>query len=200
MKKPKSLNSGTADLRLAIIQTALGCFIEQGYASTAIGDVCRAAEISVGSLYHHFKSKEQLARAVYMEGIKNYQAGYADGLMRSTSAKNGIYHVIRYHLDWISMSPQWAKFLFQYRHAEFMAGTEEDFTLLNNEFNRTTGEWFSKQIRDGKIRKLPPDIYHCLLMGPCQEYAAMYLFGEVKTDIDKAALLIAANAWETLKV
>ena len=74
MKKTKSLHSGTADLRIRIIKTALSCFIEKGFAATGIGDICKKSDISVGSLYHHFKSKEQLAGAVYIEASRDNHA------------------------------------------------------------------------------------------------------------------------------
>ena len=200
MKKPKSLHSGTADLRIKIIKTALSCFVENGFAATGIGDICKKSDISVGSLYHHFKSKEQLAGAVYIEGIKNYQAGFTEGLNKYSLAKDGIFHIVKYHLHWISESPDWAKFLLLYRQAEFMADAEKIFESLNDDFNTSIGEWFRGQIKSGKIQKLPPDVYLSILMGPCQEFAHVYLFGKTITDIEKAGDLIAANIWRALRI
>ena len=33
------------------------------------------ARASIGSIYHHFRSKEQLAAALYVEGLRDYQEG-----------------------------------------------------------------------------------------------------------------------------
>jgi len=192
MKKKKSLHSGTADLRSKIIQIALSCFTENGYIETGIGDISKKSETSIGSLYHHFKSKEQLARAVYIEGIKNYQTGFAEGLNRCLTAKDGIIHIVKYHLKWISEYPDWSKFLLQYRQAGFMEDAEGEFKLINDGFNISIGEWFKAQIKSGKIQKLPPDVYLSILMGPCQEYSRIYLFDKTITDPEKAGDLIAS--------
>jgi AcrR family transcriptional regulator len=40
-------------------------FAERGFAGTSIEDVLRAADVSRGALYHHFRSKEDLFLAVY---------------------------------------------------------------------------------------------------------------------------------------
>ena len=198
MKKTKSIHSGTPDLRLKIIGNALSCFIEKGYAAAGIGDVCERSKVSVGSLYHHFKSKEQLARSVYMEGIRNYQAGFAAGLPVSSPAKEGIFHIVTYHLRWVRDHPDWAKFLFQYRHAEFMRDTEDDFKKMNSEFNNAVGSWFARRIKAGELRPLPPEVYFCLLLGPCQEFSRIYLFDETCTDIDTAGRSIAAALWDAV--
>ncbi|HSH30271.1 MAG TPA: TetR family transcriptional regulator [Thiohalobacter sp.] len=44
---------------------ALNLFTEQGYFNTSIRDIVRAASVSTGSLYHHFRGKEGIARSLY---------------------------------------------------------------------------------------------------------------------------------------
>lgn len=199
MKKPKSMHSGTADLRQKIISTALACFTENGYTDTGIGDICSRSGISVGSLYHHFKSKEQLARAIYIEGIKNYQSGFTAGLAECSSAKAGIYHIVKYHLNWVKQSPDYARFLFMYRHAGFMTGSENDITMMNNELHNTTGAWFSEQVKKKEIRKMSVGLYLCLLLGPCQEYSRLYLSGKTGMNMEKEGDEIASIMWKSLR-
>ncbi len=200
MKKTKSLHSGTADLKQRIIQTALLCFIENGYSTTNINEICQKSNISVGSLYHHFKSKEQLAKAVYIEGIKNYQAGFMEELIQTSTARDGIYSIVKYHLKWISKYPDWAKFLFLHRNAEFMDNNEAGLIIVNNEFYNMVSRWLKDQIKSEKIRRIPFDIFLCLLLGPCQEYSRVYLFDKVITDIEKTSSLIASSIWKSLSI
>ena len=46
-----------------ILDAALQVFRSQGYAGSTIDDVCREAELTKGSFFHHFKGKEDLALA-----------------------------------------------------------------------------------------------------------------------------------------
>jgi len=40
-----------------------------------MADIRVRARASIGSIYHHFRSKEQLAAALYVEGLRDYQEG-----------------------------------------------------------------------------------------------------------------------------
>ncbi len=89
MNKQKSIHASTHGRKSDIIRAALACFTEKGYTNTSIEDVCSQSGASVGSLYHHFSSKERLASAVYLEGIRDYQIGLAAELERHEQARTG---------------------------------------------------------------------------------------------------------------
>lgn len=48
-----------------LVRTAHGLFAERGFAGTSIEDIVRAAGVTRGALYHHFKSKTDVFRAVF---------------------------------------------------------------------------------------------------------------------------------------
>jgi TetR/AcrR family transcriptional repressor of nem operon len=49
--------------KAALLDAALLVFRAKGYAATRVEDICEAAELTKGSFFHHFKSKEDLAIA-----------------------------------------------------------------------------------------------------------------------------------------
>ncbi len=51
--------------RALILETALALFREKGFDATTIRDIAARAEISVGSAYHYFPSKEAIVFAYY---------------------------------------------------------------------------------------------------------------------------------------
>jgi AcrR family transcriptional regulator len=51
--------------RAQIIEAALGCFSERGYHATTMDDLVSASGLSKGSLYWHFKSKEDVFLALF---------------------------------------------------------------------------------------------------------------------------------------
>ena len=53
--------------RTAIVDAARARFVEHGFAATTIGEIQSAAEISRGALYHHFRSKDEVFEAVFVE-------------------------------------------------------------------------------------------------------------------------------------
>jgi AcrR family transcriptional regulator len=55
--------------RRGLLKAARKLFGKQGYASTSVDEVVRAAGVTKGALYHHFRDKDDLFRAV-VEQVK----------------------------------------------------------------------------------------------------------------------------------
>lgn len=182
-----------------IIRTALECFNERGYSETTMALIRKLAGASTGSIYHHFRNKDQLAAAVYLAGILDYQRGYIEALEKQRGAKAGITAIVRYHLDWVERNPEWARYLNRMRHAQFMKQSEDDFRRANLEFMSRAGEWFKRQVKAGRLKKLPRAVFSALLMGPIQEYTRMYLAGHSEMDPGQAADYLTKAAWSNLK-
>lgn len=66
----------TTDRRQEILDAALTSFNEKGVAATTVDDVRRLSGASVGSLYHHFGGKDELAQELYVEILRDYQRGF----------------------------------------------------------------------------------------------------------------------------
>ena len=142
MKTPNAIHAASPKRQREIIEAALACFTEKGFPSTSIAEICKKAGASTGSVYHHFKSKGRLAAAIYLEGIRDYQAGMIDALSAQNCAREGIFAIVRYHLVWVKQNPEWARFLFQKRHAEYMDDTEDEMKRLNTVLFQKMAVWF----------------------------------------------------------
>lgn len=200
MRKQGSQNNTTLARQREIIDAALACFTDLGYNETTINAICRRARASTGSVYHHFKSKDQLAGAVYIEGIRDYQNGFIRILEKESDARKGIQSVITYHLTWVRDHPDWSRYLFQMRHADFMGENEDSFYQLNKEFFTRVYRWVEEFMNSGKLKTMPGDIFIFLLLGPCQEFTRQYINGSTRTGIDDAIPLLSEAAWNALGV
>ncbi|MEX2238988.1 MAG: TetR/AcrR family transcriptional regulator [Dehalococcoidia bacterium] len=61
----KSLQSEST--RRELLEVARGLFTERGYADTPLEEIVQRAGVTRGALYHHFKDKEDLFRAVHVD-------------------------------------------------------------------------------------------------------------------------------------
>jgi AcrR family transcriptional regulator len=183
---------------MLIIETALACFTELGLDRTNMEDIQKRSGASTGSIYHHFKSKQQLAAEVYIEGIARYQEGFLPALENSTDAREGIRAAVRYHLSWIEDHPDWARFLFEQRSADFMADRQEEFARLNAYFFGRITLWLGTHVRVGTVRRLPADLYSVFILGPCQEYGRAYLSGRARARPAEIADELAEAVWRSI--
>jgi AcrR family transcriptional regulator len=198
VKRIKATHSQSVKRKKEIIQAALTCFSKLGYTETNMSDICAQAKASTGSLYHHYKSKEQLAAAVYLDGISEYQAGLIKNLEKEQEASRGINSIIRYHITWIVKNQECSQFLFQKRHYSFLEGADEQLNILNKNFFQKIMNWFSHHIEKETVRRLPLDIIIAIVMGPCQEYARLYLSGKTRSKIEPAIRDLSAAVWKAL--
>ena len=65
VKRRQAENS--AATRSALLKIARKLFAERGYADTATEEVVKGARVTRGALYHHFKDKQDLFKAVLHE-------------------------------------------------------------------------------------------------------------------------------------
>ena len=193
-------NATTDARRSDILAAALDCFTRRGYAATAIDDVRRTAGASVGSIYHHFKSKEQLAAALFVEGLRDYQQSLLAELARRTarrSARQGVTLVVDHYLRWVAGHPDWARYLLEMGQAQFIDEARDEIDLLNEHFFGELQAWFEPHRARGELVRLPMTLYLPILVGPSREFARAWLRGG--GDMAQARRVLAEAAWKALR-
>lgn len=199
--RKQGIKQARSELRRSqILQAALDCFSRLGFEETTIEDIRKRSGASSGSIYHHYKSKDELGAAVYLEGLIDYQAGFVEELERHKDAKAGMFAIVRYHLGWVADHPDWARYLFTMRRAEFMTTRETDIKGQNKGFLKRVSSWFKPYIQDGTLRDLHPELYSALIFGPCQEFARHWLAGRMRTKVGEASEQIGRAVWRALAI
>ncbi len=56
----------TTDKKAQLLETGLDLFVKQGIQKTSMAQISEVSEVAVGTIYHHFKSKEELIEGVYL--------------------------------------------------------------------------------------------------------------------------------------
>jgi AcrR family transcriptional regulator len=75
---PKVSDAYKEERRAALLDSALHCFAEKGYAATTIDDIVRHAKVSKGAIYNYFKSKEE----IFLQILENRNDTYFAELRR----------------------------------------------------------------------------------------------------------------------
>jgi AcrR family transcriptional regulator len=185
-----------------ILDAALHLFLERGFGATTLDQILEQSGASVGSFYHHFQSKVEVAAALYLETLESYQTAFLSELRRHPGARAGIEGAVRHHLKWTGHHPELATYLTHCREPEVAEASEARVQELNRAFFEQTGTWLIKHVQDGKVRRLSPSLYYALWMGPSDEFTRLWLLGprprEAK-QLAQAENILASAAWENLK-
>jgi AcrR family transcriptional regulator len=187
------------DRRASILRAALEAFGDRGYAATTIEDVRRRSGASVGSIYHHFGSKEELAGALYVEGLRDYQEGFLAALRAHPGARAGVRAMVEHHLDWVAANRELARYLLGGREAEVRLASEARLREQNRAFFAEVNAWLEGHVERGRLRRLPPDLFYSVLIGPAQEFARHWLAGRTSSTLETAKRTLAGAAWSSLK-
>ena len=195
--EPNNTTSSRGERKLAILAAALAVFSEKGIEATTIDDIRLRSQSSVGSIYHHFGTKEAIAATLFMQGLDGYWTGLIAAVQSAPTARQAIHGLIEAHMGWIVAEPELSRFMFGRRQAVSAAHeqavrqcTAGHFTVLFDALK----PWF----KQGALRRLPFELYSPLLMGPSQELARNWLAGRRKLDPRDAVAELSRAAWLAL--
>jgi AcrR family transcriptional regulator len=183
-----------------ILNAALVLFNANGFTRTGVQDIAYEARASVGSVYHHFENKEDIAAALFVEGMREYQRGLFAALgPHHESAEKAIKGLVRHHLQWVERNRELARFLLTSRTPEVAAASDAELSRMNGAVFRQVREMLDRWVEAGEVRQLPISLLHSIVLGPAQEFARHWVTGGVKESIDKAEPVLAEAAWKAVK-
>ena len=187
------------DRKSSILTAALEVFSEKGIEAATIEDIRQRCQASVGSIYHHFGTKEGIAAALFSRGLDDYWSQLMASAGNQPSAERTIHGLISAHINWITGKPDLARFLFSRRQAVSPAYEQAIRQRTADHFKALFAllkPWF----KQGVLRRLPGDLYAPLMMGPAQEYSRQWLSGRVDLEPRIAIKELSLAAWRSLAV
>jgi TetR/AcrR family transcriptional regulator, repressor for uid operon len=82
-----------AEKRREILKAALERLQQEGLRGTSIADICEAADISPGHLYHYFANKEEILAAIFEDAIASGAREFGE-LIKSSNALSALSAII----------------------------------------------------------------------------------------------------------
>lgn len=190
----RSRATASRERREQILGAALEVFGENGLAGASIQEISRRARASVGSIYHHFGSKESLATALYSQAIADYQRGALEVLETAHDARAGIRGLVVQFLRWVGDHPQLAGLMLSVEHRDLRALAADEVAVLNREFLRHTRAWLRTYLWEGEP-PVPEELYLHAVLGPARSYAGQWVAGRSRVPLEQAASGLADLAW-----
>ncbi len=191
----------TQDKRARIMETALHLFVAEGYFNTNVPRLASAAGVSVGTIYHYFRSKEDVAAALFVRHIGEYRDQLLHALEAAGSLEAAIKTAVRETLIFIERDPEVARFLFFARHDEFISADNTHLRpVARDELNKYMHALLRQGMRDGYLRKIPVQAAIATLMGIPFRYGQLWLEGAYKARPTLMGETLAECTWDALRL
>ena len=165
------------DLRAVILETARHLFASRGYAQTSVHDIRKAAEVSIGAVYHHFDNKEAIARALLGEFTEKLTNALQDIMTRHRSAHDRCLAAMAYLFAMSESFPEAMDFYLFARHREFLTNDAAPFASSSLALLEKMVE---DGIAKGEIRAQSPRIVTACLFGGALRMIRLLLEGEIE--------------------
>lgn len=184
------------DTKELILESALAAFTRLGYDASTIADIRAAAGVSNGSVFHHFGSKEGIAEALYLDGIRRYQQGLLAVLERHRAdAASGVRAVVRFHLEWVEAHRDLARFLFDIGRPDWRGAQSAAIRAANEAFAAGVAAWLRPHVDKRRLKPLPAEVFAACVIGPAQLVSRAWIAGLRKARPRTYARALADAAW-----
>jgi AcrR family transcriptional regulator len=157
-----------------IISVALDLFVKKGYAATKVSDIAKAANMSVGLLFHYFESKEKLLEELTNIGLQGTQMPLQ---MEYLDELNFFEKFTSQLIAYMQEQPITAKmfvFMAQMQRTEGIPENIKETALSVNTIKKSV-EIIKAGQKKGIIRKGNPmalsNAYWCSIQGIAEQYA-----------------------------
>jgi AcrR family transcriptional regulator len=193
-------SAGTASTKQRIMAAALKLFVEQGYFNTNVPDLSKLSRCSVGSIYHTFKNKEEIAACLYAESIAAFRQALAGSIEKHTKAEDVIKSIVVSFMTFAEVNHQLSRYIWLCRHNEFLDKITSHPTSVG--FDKL-GRKLTKCIRSAEKEKiilhLPARILWSIIFGIPLAYVRDWLDGFNPEPPTKVAETIADSVWRSLR-
>jgi AcrR family transcriptional regulator len=185
-----------------ILKAGLELFLKHGVGATTVGEILERSGSSIGSFYHHFGGKADVAAALYLETLDAYKRSFLSEVHKHARARDGTEAAVRWHLRWTAANPDLASYLAHCREPEVTTLSEARAQQINQAFYEELSEWLRPHFEAGEMKKLPADIYFALWMGPAIEFTRLWLMSSERDPrrLTRAESVLANAGWAALRV
>lgn len=139
----RTTTTTSVSVRDRILGAAMHLFVDQGYHVTTIPDIVRESGTSIGAVYHHFGSKEQLARELHQQVIAEFMRFADDEVLSQSTARERIHAYTRLLFRLTEERPYFVAYLL---HARPRVVVDDNLTVCSREGLEVTNDI----VRDGK--------------------------------------------------
>ncbi|MFI9047106.1 TetR/AcrR family transcriptional regulator [Streptomyces sp. NPDC053427] len=194
MSPKQQRGEATVDL---LLDAALRVFAAEGEQGITVGAVTRASGVSLGSLYHHFGSIDNLVGALTHRWLSRLLGELASSLHGARTARTGIRALVRTYLTFIQEHRDAALLLHSSLADRYGMAQGKELRDAQEARLSAFAQWVQPRVESGELAPLPLPLIESLALGPVVGVARRWLSG-VDVDLGEAARILPDRIWRSL--
>ncbi|MBW2100456.1 MAG: TetR/AcrR family transcriptional regulator [Deltaproteobacteria bacterium] len=183
------------DRKELILNIALDLFTQWGYFNTTVHDIQRASNVSIGSIYHHFKNKEGIAKALFDRLVAQMDTAIEGILRTHESTYRRSLAIITYLFELAKETPQSMQYILYARHREFMP--DEKPICSSRPFEKIKA-MVREGIEKGEIRPMDPTVASACLFGGAIRLIHLHLDRVLEKELPAYLEEVFESAWRSV--
>lgn len=160
--------SRSSDTRNRIVAAAQELFLNKGFDGTSVAEVCRAAGVSNGALFHQFPTKEDLGFAVYTLVRREFWNRVMAAMLAPDDPLDGIEAAVRAAFAFQLEEPGSAAFMFDVSGSKWIEAFAKQSQEVHDVVSGRGQAWAAPHIAAGRLPPVPPDVFVALASGAPQ--------------------------------
>lgn len=135
-----------------VLRAAAYLFHKQGYARTTVRELAQVIGIQSGSLFHHFKSKDDILCAVMEEAIIYNLQQMHDAVAKSPNAEEQLRGLIQAELESINGNTSKAMAVLVYEWKSISTAQQEPLLAMRQEYESLWLQVLDQLKQEGKLK------------------------------------------------
>lgn len=178
-----------------ILSATLKLFSNKGYFNTSVHDIGRESDVSIGSIYHHFKDKEGVASTLYNNLKERMSAELNNICSTHETAHDRCRAVIELLFDITEQEPEVMEFMLYAKHKEFLPNEQP---VCSSEPFRIMRELVREGMMAGEIRVMDVMVASTCLFGGAIRMITSRLDGLIEKPLTSYVDEVWACSWRAV--
>lgn len=184
------------ETRGKIMVAAQNLFVKKGYFNTSVPDIVNESGISIGSIYHHFQNKQDLAKALYQDTLQSFTKEIVKRTQNIKELRLRLYTLVQYLYELCDNDPIKMEYMLFIRHTEIDPNHVP--VCLAEPFQMVT-DWIRKDFEGGIIKGGYPELLAGVFMGGILKVIELRLRGVLKCTLKDVLAETFEAAYKTLE-
>lgn len=184
------------DTKDMVLDAALSLFTTKGYFKTSVRDIRKNADVSIGSIYHYFKNKESIAKALYDSLVNRMGQAIDEIRAKHDTTHDRCRAIVECFFNMTDTKPAMMKYVLYARHREFMP---DEKPICSSRPFEAMKKIVEEGIECGEIRRMQPVVAATSLFGGAIRMVHLLLDGVVEGPLSDHLDEIWECAWNGVK-